>query len=73
MSRPEYNGAQITDVRRGKGARSVYVYAELRASDGSLLVSATLDYITTVLRERLTATEFQPFREQIHTIYMKGI
>jgi hypothetical protein len=49
----EYENATIVNIRRGKGERSIYIYAELRSSSGQLLVSATLDYILKILDERL--------------------
>lgn len=43
-------GLVVTNIRRGAGARSKNVYAELRDSNGELLISATLDYITAELQ-----------------------
>ncbi len=42
----EFRGASITNIKRGKGNRKSIVYAEIRNSKGSLLVSATLEYCT---------------------------
>jgi hypothetical protein len=36
----------ISNIRRGKANRSHIVYANLRNKDGTLIISATLDYIT---------------------------
>jgi hypothetical protein len=69
----KYIGAQITDVRRGRGVRSCYVYAKLRAADGEVLISADLPYIEHVLSERLTPTEMIPFKRQIAEIWAKGV
>lgn len=38
-------GCTITDIRPGDGIRSRFVYARLRAPDGTILISATLEYI----------------------------
>jgi len=38
-------GCKIVNIKRGTGARHRHVYAELRELDGSLLISATLEYI----------------------------
>lgn len=35
----------ITNIRRGKGNRRKFIYADLRDGDGELMISATLDYI----------------------------
>ena len=47
------NGCRIVNIRRGKGDRWVYVYADLIGPDGELLICATIDYIATALMERL--------------------
>ena len=37
----------VTNIHRGKGARSIYVYAELRdQTNNDLLISGLLEYIT---------------------------
>ena len=43
-------GYTITNIHRGKGAREHIVYANLVGRDGTLLISATLQYIV----EKLT-------------------
>lgn len=43
---------EIKNIRRGKGERSVYIYAELYI-DEELSISATLDYITEKIFERM--------------------
>lgn len=53
-------GCVITNIRRGTGARKSFVYAELRGPDGELLMSATLDYITTEIMEADILPEQQP-------------
>lgn len=50
---PEYDGCQIVNIRRGRGARAGIVYAKLVDKDGNLLISATLDYITSALKQRV--------------------
>ena len=49
----DYNNCKIVNINRGKGNRSIYIYAELRNEKDELLISATLDYIVKVLTERL--------------------
>ena len=49
-------GCTITDIRRGTFDRKLYVYAVLRSPDGSVLIRATLDYIT----EQLLQADFLP-------------
>lgn len=44
-------GCTITNIRQGKGARSCYIYADLRGPDGTLLISAHLDYINAQMLE----------------------
>lgn len=51
MNMPFPKGCTISNIRQGKGARSCYIYADLRASNGALLISATLDYINTRMYE----------------------
>ena len=46
----KYKDASICNIRRGKGERRKFIYAEIRDVDGGLLVSADLDYCT----ERMT-------------------
>jgi hypothetical protein len=60
-----YIGAKITNVRRGKGARQVYIYAQLQSASGEILISATLDYIMQALRERVSASEMIGFNHQM--------
>jgi hypothetical protein len=48
-------GCKIVNIQRGTGARHRRVYAELRKFDGSLLITATLDYIT----EQILAAEIE--------------
>ena len=48
-----YEGCSITNIRRGTGDKSQWIYANLVDKDGKLLISATLDYITECLKERL--------------------
>lgn len=38
-------GCVIKNMKRGSGYRAQWVYASLFGPDGSLLISATLDYI----------------------------
>lgn len=40
----EYIGASITNIRQGKNDHALTTYAEIRSSDGQLLVAATFDY-----------------------------
>lgn len=47
----KYKGASITNIRRGKGDRNVYVYAEIITANGELLVSALLDYCVERMEE----------------------
>jgi hypothetical protein len=42
----------LANVHRGKGERAHYVYGDLVAEDGRLLVSATLDYLGTIALSR---------------------
>jgi hypothetical protein len=65
---PAYVGAKITDVRRGTGARSCYVYANLRDPDGHILISATVDYIMNVLEERVSPQQMDDFDRQLKEI-----
>lgn len=53
-------GCVITNIRRGIGARRSVVYAQLHGPDGELLISATLDYITTKIMEADILPEKQP-------------
>jgi hypothetical protein len=53
QNNPEYDGCQVVDIRRGRGARAGIVYAKLVDKDGNLLISATLDYITSALTQRV--------------------
>lgn len=56
-----YIGATIQDIHRGakvmRGGKEIdrtcHVYAKLVAKDGTVLIQATLDYITQALLERL--------------------
>ena len=48
-----YDGCQVIDIRRGKGARANTVYAKLVNKDGELLISATLDHIMSALKQRV--------------------
>ncbi len=57
---PDYSNVKICDIHRGKASeiRGDLVYATLRDADtGELLVSATLDYIVEILKERLPIRE----------------
>ena len=38
-------GCIITNIRRGNGYRSQWIYAQLRGPNGELLIDATLEYI----------------------------
>ncbi len=49
----DYEGAEIVNIRRGKGARSKHIYAQIRDKDGLVLVQATLDYCVQAMKERL--------------------
>jgi hypothetical protein len=53
QNNPEYDGCRVVDIRRGRGARTGIVYAKLVDKDGNLLISATLDYITSALKQRV--------------------
>ena len=44
-------GCKIVDIERGKGSRNKLIYAKLIGPDGSLLISATLEYIYERLSE----------------------
>ncbi len=57
---PEYEGATIINIRRGDPAkgRGNVIYARLVAKDGTLLINATLAYITEAMTERLP--DFKP-------------
>ncbi len=44
-------GCTITNIRQGKGARSCFIYADLRGPDGTLLIAAHLEYINEQLIE----------------------
>lgn len=44
-SKPFPRGCTISNIRQGKGERSCYIYADLRAPNGDLLIAATLEYI----------------------------
>jgi len=39
-------GCKITNIRRGRGIKEGYVYAQLRGPNDELLIAATLNYIT---------------------------
>ncbi len=43
--KPFPKGCTITNIRQGKGARSCWIYADLRAPTGELLIAAHLEYI----------------------------
>lgn len=45
FGKPFPKGCTITNIRQGKGARSCWIYADLRGPDGELLISAHLEYI----------------------------
>lgn len=47
----KYIGASITNVRQGKDSHAGTTYAQIRDSEGGLLVSADLDYCTERMRE----------------------
>jgi len=49
----DYVGCTIVNIRRGKGNRSHFIYANLVDKDGNIIISATLDYIETAIAERL--------------------
>lgn len=49
----DYSKCTITDIQRGKGTRSVFIYAKLRDENGGVIINATLDYIIHSLEERL--------------------
>jgi hypothetical protein len=49
----DYSKVTITDIRRGKGARNVFVYAKLRNEKGEVVINGTLDYIMNELEDRL--------------------
>ena len=51
----DYDGCQVVNIRRGKGVRASVVYANLVDKNGNLLISATLDYIMTALKQRLSS------------------
>lgn len=42
----QYRNARIVNIRRGRGSRSCYIYAEIQKENGEVLVSALLDYCT---------------------------
>ena len=54
MTENKYDTAKITNLHRGEGRRRHFIYAQLVAADGELLVAATLDYIVDVLKDRMT-------------------
>lgn len=43
-------GCTINNIRRGKGARSKYIYADLVGPDGTTLICASLEYIEKEMR-----------------------
>lgn len=43
----------ITNIHRGVGNKSCYVYAELRDENNELIISATIDYITKEFIKRM--------------------
>ena len=49
----DYNNCTIKNIRRGKGARSTFVYADFYSESGVLLMNATLDRITETLEDRM--------------------
>ncbi len=49
----DYEGASIVNIRRGKGARSKYIYAQIRDKNGVVRVQADLDYCVAAMKERL--------------------
>lgn len=49
----DYSKCTITDIRRGKGNRAIYTYANLRNERGEIIIHATLDYIVDALDERM--------------------
>ena len=50
----EYVGATITNIRRvNRHHNNEIIYAEIHASDGRLLVAATLEKCVELLEERL--------------------
>jgi hypothetical protein len=44
-------GCTITNIRRGKGERSRYIYAELVAPDGHTIICADIPYIAKQLED----------------------
>ncbi len=69
----DYTGAKIVNIKRGKGERACYIYAQLVASDGTLLINATLDYIFQALQERVPEEQMVEFDAQLDEIRAKGI
>lgn len=49
----DYSKCKIVNIRRGKGSRSVFIYAELVDEENNLVIGATLDYILEALEDRL--------------------
>ncbi len=48
-----YEKCRITNIKRGTGNRSRFIYAHLEDENGVLLICATLDYIVSALADRL--------------------
>jgi hypothetical protein len=48
----DYDGAVISNIKVGKDAREKFTYARLDDTDGTLGISATVDYIVRAILER---------------------
>jgi hypothetical protein len=64
QNNPEYDGCQVVDIRRGRGARTGIVYAKLVDKDGNLLISGTLDYIVSALKQRVKKPQSVSFSSE---------
>jgi hypothetical protein len=53
MSQVDYTKCTITNIRRGKGRRAKFIYAEVRDETGQITCNATLDYIVRMFAENL--------------------
>ena len=54
---PDYTKYTITNIRRGKGKRAKYIYAQVCDENGKVVINGTLDYIVRAFGERLPLNE----------------
>lgn len=48
-------GCKLVELRRGRGPRATWVYAEVESADGKILITGTLEYCVRRMVESLPA------------------